>query len=298
VNARKNGIGTTPGCDRARAPVDRIAAGSVATARTRERRHRLRTGAGALLLLLLAPGPVPVRASGEDAGAEARFRNAGTAYEAGRYEEAAAIYEELLAEGVDDARVHYNLGNARFKEGKIGPAILEYERAIERNPADQDARENLAYANLLTVDKVGPAEETFPERVLAAVESRLSAEGAAALFVALVVLASALALPLWFSRKPTLRRFLGGAVAGAASLAAASLLVAVALSVRMGGGDHAVVMAATADGRSAPSSEGTVLFTVHEGLKVEIRSVREGWLQIALPNGLVGWIESSQAAKI
>ncbi len=57
-------------------------------------------------------------------------------------------------------------------------------------------------------------------------------------------------------------------------------------------------MAATVDGRSAPVSDGTVLFTVHEGLKVEVRSERQGWVQIALPNGLVGWIESTKAERI
>ncbi len=99
-------------------------------------------------------------------GAEDRFRQAGAAYEAGRWEEATTAYEALLAEGFDDPRVHYNLGNALFKQGRLGPAILEYERALARHPSDADAKENLAYANLLTVDKVGPAEEGLPEKVV------------------------------------------------------------------------------------------------------------------------------------
>ena len=237
-------------------------------------------------------------ASGAGSSPEARFRSAGAAYEAGRYEEAVSLYERLLAEGYDDARIHYNLGNARFKQGRLGEAILGYERALARNPADADARENLAYANLLTIDKVGPLEESFPERILASFEERFDADRAIALFAALAVLGSALALPLWSSRSAAARRRLRTGAGIYLTLAALSLGVAALEIMRMGGSDHAVVLAATVDGRSAPTVDGTVLFTVHEGLKVEVRSAREGWIQVALPNGLVGWIEAAQAESI
>ena len=61
---------------------------------------------------------------------------------------------------------------------------------------------------------------------------------------------------------------------------------------------EAIVLAPSADGRSSPAADGTVLFTVHEGLKVEVRGERPGWIQIGVPNGLAGWIESSQAERI
>ncbi len=59
-------------------------------------------------------------AQGPDAG----FDRANEAYAAGRYGEAADGYEELARLGVEDPRLEYNLGNALFKSGRVGAAIL------------------------------------------------------------------------------------------------------------------------------------------------------------------------------
>ena len=63
--------------------------------------------------------------------AQGEFDVANAAYADGRYEEAAAGYEALLAEG-PNATLYYNLGNARFKQGELAQAILNYERALKR----------------------------------------------------------------------------------------------------------------------------------------------------------------------
>jgi len=40
------------------------------------------------------------------------------------------------------------------------------------------------------------------------------------------------------------------------------------------------------------------LFTVHEGLKVRIRSSASGWVQVSLPDGLTGWMPEQALEKI
>ena len=92
----------------------------------------------ALLALLVGPG----RAA--DLGAAQSAAVAGDrAYEAGELEEAAAQYTLALEQGLDHAVVHYNLGNAWFRQGQVGRAIASYERALRRNPRDAAARANL-----------------------------------------------------------------------------------------------------------------------------------------------------------
>lgn len=230
--------------------------------------------------------------------ADEKFRQAGMDYEAGRYEDAARIYDELLDEGYDDARIHYNLGNALFKRGRVGPAILCYERALARNPSDPDAKENLAYATLLTIDKVGSIEEDFPEQLLQRLEQRLGIDRVLAALALVSLIGGGLAVPLWFSPPRPLRRILLTLVGTAVGTAVLLGCVAALELAHPVGADHAVVLAASVDGRSAPASDGTVLFTVHEGLKVEVRSERAGWVQIGLPNGLAGWIESTALERI
>lgn len=259
---------------------------------------------GAVVLVAVFGAASPPVARANDAPAktapgspEERFRAAGSAYEAGRFAEAGEIYEGLLAEGFDDARVHYNLGNARFKQGKLGPAILSYERALDRDPSDADARENLAYADLLIADKVGAPEDEFPAHFLKVLARRFDPDRATFAFAVLCLLAGLLAAPLWFQPAPLARRVLGAA-AGIAGMLALVCGLTAAFEVALPRTEQAIVLAPSADGRSSPAADGTVLFTVHEGLKVQIRGERPGWIQIGVPNGLAGWIESSQAERI
>ncbi|WP_259767113.1 tetratricopeptide repeat protein, partial [Pseudomonas protegens] len=55
-------------------------------------------------------------------------------YEAGNYNAAA----ERFAEG-NDARAHYNRGNALARSGELEAAIDAYEQALERQPELQPA---------------------------------------------------------------------------------------------------------------------------------------------------------------
>lgn len=45
----------------------------------------------------------------------------------------------------DEARVHYNMGNIFFHQGKIDEAVAEYKKAIEIMPSDANAHFNLAF---------------------------------------------------------------------------------------------------------------------------------------------------------
>jgi tetratricopeptide (TPR) repeat protein len=94
------------------------------------------------------------------------FDRAGSDYHEGRFDEAAKGYEAIVARGIDDARVHYNLANAYFKLGRLGPAILEYERSLRLDPTDGEARDNLVLARGLLRDKVTEPEMQYPVRVL------------------------------------------------------------------------------------------------------------------------------------
>lgn len=67
-------------------------------------------------------------------------------YEAGRYQEAAQVYEQLLSRGVVDSTLYYNLGNTYLVQGDHGRAILNYQRAARLNPRDPDIKTNLAIA--------------------------------------------------------------------------------------------------------------------------------------------------------
>jgi tetratricopeptide (TPR) repeat protein len=76
-------------------------------------------------LVMLAAGAFA--AGGE--GSSALFIRANGLYGDGKYAEATAAYEQILAQGIESGAVQYNLGNAYLKAGDVGHAVLAGARA-------------------------------------------------------------------------------------------------------------------------------------------------------------------------
>jgi SH3-like domain-containing protein len=60
---------------------------------------------------------------------------------------------------------------------------------------------------------------------------------------------------------------------------------------RIEGGTLAVVQEEVVEVLAGPGQNNAALFTVHEGLTLQVRSERQDWIQVSLPNGLNGWID-------
>jgi tetratricopeptide (TPR) repeat protein len=214
------------------------------------------------------------------------FRQAEAIYQQERYGEAIEIYESIRANGVEDGVLYYNLGNAYFKSGQLGFAILSYERALKLLPGDEDVRANLAFADELVSGGLEPPplplaigwgvdlyQRTGPG-LLAQALSLAFLIGGGAITLRLVVLAGS------------------GVVA---LLAGASLVAKVrAESNRI----EAVVVTENAYVRSGPGESSPRLAEIHEGLKLRILGEREGFLQVSLANGLTGWVPREQVERI
>jgi hypothetical protein len=78
--------------------------------------------------------------------AETAFQQGCSAYESGDHPRAEAIFSALADGPRPAAGVLRNLGNAQWKNGRTGPAILSWERAAWISPFDSDARNNLRFA--------------------------------------------------------------------------------------------------------------------------------------------------------
>ena len=64
-------------------------------------------------------------------------------YQVGNYHEAGRVYEQIINQGVQDSTVYFNLGNAYYRQGDLGRAIVNYQRAALLNPRDADIQANL-----------------------------------------------------------------------------------------------------------------------------------------------------------
>ena len=52
------------------------------------------------------------------------------------------------------------------------------------------------------------------------------------------------------------------------------------------------------DVRSGPGEENALLFTLHEGTRVELGDHLDAWVHVNLSNGLSGWVPSSSIEKV
>ncbi|MFO7653808.1 MAG: BatD family protein, partial [Candidatus Krumholzibacteriia bacterium] len=129
---------------RHRAAADRSAAGPVR--------------AGVLLLVVGLTAATAAPAATTGSGDPAQLVAEGNqAYTEGDLDTALERYRLSLDAGVDDAVVHYNLGNVHARRGELGRAVASYLRALRRDPGDRDARANLAWvrAHLKDIELAG-----------------------------------------------------------------------------------------------------------------------------------------------
>lgn len=249
-------------------------------------------------LLLIAALPFTEARGAAESSPQETFASGNAAYERGAYLEAITLYEELLSSGFSSAALHYNLGNAFFKAGRLGEAILAYERARRLDPHDADVRDNLEYLRTLTVDRIPPVSSPLTALGITYVMELTSADQDAAIFlVAWLSAGLAFALAQAISREGARK---------AALYAAAFLMVPVLFS----GGNlalksyldatrsYGVVLEREVNILSGAGEENPTLFTVHEGLKVRLRGRSGEWLQVSLDNGLAGWLPATALREI
>jgi len=245
------------------------------------------------IFLFIVWGALPLAAQ------EAFFDEGNRRYQEGDYDGAVELYERILESGLESGELHYNLGNAWFRLGELGPAILHYERARRSMPRDDDLAANLELARSLTVDRVTPLPGFWLFRVARwwiDLLSRPALLGVVTL--AWLVMMGALVVAV-IGRGDSLLIWSRGAaaVAGIATLVFGLSLVARELDA--GRPDEAIIMAGEAAVHSAPTDDDELLiFTVHEGTKVRVERRSDAWVEVVLEDGKVGWVRSDRLTLI
>jgi len=224
------------------------------------------------------------------------FEQANRFYQAEAYDSAEAYYRKVLGAGVENAAVYYNLGNACFRQNRMGEAILGFERALRFAPGDPDIENNLRFAQANIVDRVSEPERGFVESALRAFHTMLSLRTQLWVLTALSgCLAIMIALFLYASRNVrlwlTYLIVLSGAAAAAVGSSAAVKIHAAERVV------NAVVLEPVVDAFNAPQGD-KVLFVAHEGTTVRIRQDAGEWCLVSLANGVSGWVMQSSLGRI
>jgi tetratricopeptide (TPR) repeat protein len=234
------------------------------------------------IILILALLAVPAFAD----TAPDLFKAGNGLYAEGKFSEAAQKYQAAADAGLKNWVLEYNLGNAYYRAGLMGKAILHYERAFRMNSGQGDVIYNL---NLAT-NKAGDPE--LPAGALPTLAWRLF------YFLSINTLTLLCSFLFIFFCASA-----GFALAGRNFLKADAVLGLGCLFVVLLGWlgariyllEHpqGVVVASVAEVRSGPNTTYPTNFTVPEGHRVLILDEQEpvqGWLEIGAPQeGLKGW---------
>jgi tetratricopeptide (TPR) repeat protein len=222
-----------------------------------------------------------------------KFRQGTGFYSGGDYEKALDLWLDIYNTGYRSAELMYNIGNAYFKLDSVPSAILFYERALLRKPADEDINYNLQIAKTLVVDRFEEIPELFFVRWYNSLALIRSTNSWAKLsLISFVVFLISLSLYFYTSRY----KF---KVAGfwLALLFFLISFTSLTLSFRnralVENNTAAIIMSPQVNGKSSPDSSGTDLFVLHEGTKVEIEDEVGEWLEIRLSDGNKGWIPAN-----
>lgn len=227
--------------------------------------------------------------------AQDAFDAANAAYADGRYEEAAAMYQSLLDEQ-PDATLYYNLGNARFKQGELAQAILNYERALRLKPNYKDAQYNLAFAQSRITDNI-VEQDFFLSSWARTVRNNLSERTWWSTSIGLFICALIALLLFLLGRELWLRKtaFHVAWIALLFSLIAG--LNAGSLHQRNTLRNEAIITQGVVNVKSSPDRSGTDLFTIHEGTKVTIRETLGEWVNVRVGSN-EGWMKSGYLERI
>jgi tetratricopeptide (TPR) repeat protein len=234
------------------------------------------------LLFFLAPFGVVMASD-----ATRDFTEGNQAYEAGKFDVAKKLYESAVAPGGYSANLFHNLGNAEYRLGESGRAMLNYERALALEPQHPEAKANLAFLRDRTGAKLEPRGRL----------DSLFAPFSPATFVWIATIAGWAAL---FSIAAAVFRRSGrGGHVFRAVLAALVCGYGVHGVLRARGFESlAVVVAKQTNGRLAPADSAAAQLALPAGSHVHILEDRGAWLYCVLPDRSRAWVESAAVERV
>lgn len=249
-----------------------------------------KTVLAACLLLLLHTGARAAEAP------DKLWQTANNLYAGKQYDSAAACYEKLITQGKSDIWVHYNLGNTYYRLNKVGPAVLQYEKALQLDPHNKKVIDNLSLAKGRVLNPLPEFPPIFFIRWWNGLVHAFSPDVWA--WLSLLVFSGVLAV-IYFARvrKEQFSHSGRWLSVGVVCLLICGCMAFFSFDASRDSG-KAVIMQAGISFYDGPRSNSKVLGTLPEGTVVEINQQQSDFYNVKLPNGREGWIAVTGLSKV
>ena len=225
---------------------------------------------------------------------ESLFLTGNRAYTEGRYQEAVEGYLKILDQNLESGEVCFNLGNAYYKLGQIGPAMLYYEKARKYLEGDPGLEQNIKLAQLKIVDEIEEIPKLFFEEWWSVLTHMVSIRTMLWLTLACFTFLVALIIGLLLKNYRILYRLVW----------TFSIVFVLLFTVTAGQiyefetSRFGIILAQKISVQSEPGLSGTEVFILHEGTRVKVNREFNDWLEITIADGKTGWMQAVSLGTI
>lgn len=243
------------------------------------------------------------------------YAKADSAYNAKNYEEAVALYTQAIEEEGVSAGILYNLGNAYYRLGNDGEAVLCYERAKRLDPGNGDINRNLTFMAAKVADankgelqgknvSIEPDSESFIGEVynMIAVETQSDSWAVFAVTAFILFLGS---LALYVFTPNVLARktgFFSGLIF--LGFTAVFLIFSFIGAEEYTRDDQIILTDYATSLREKPSETANESSSpLHKGTKLTVLETKKGedgkdWLKVKLNSDNIGWVKKERVETI
>ena len=206
------------------------------------------------------------------------------------YRKAILHYELLVASGVRNGKLYYNIGNAWFALDDMGRAILNYRRATLYDPSDRNLDQNLQFARSRRVNRIEPKQRDRVFKTLFFVHYDVPTRVRFGIFLGSFVLLWAAAILALFHRRGWVRTVIYSLAVVCAVLLVSLISEKVAMTRHPAG----VVIAPEVTARKGDGDTYQPSFTapLYSGTEFDLVEKRPDWWYIELEDGARCWIPS------
>ena len=226
------------------------------------------------------------------------FEKGNALYQKGEYEAAISAYESVLNGKQQSAEVYFNLGNCYYKLNKVAPAIYNYEKALVFHPNDSEIRNNLKFAQKMTIDEIKEVPKVGFAKLLRDFTAIFHYDSWAWIAVSLSTLFLLFFVGYYFSQITLWKRIFFIGMFVLVFLILISVLAAIFEKDHDVNERPAIIFAEVAEVKGEPKASSSDVFVLHEGTKVYIKETLDNWRKVELTDGSEGWMESSSLKEV
>ena len=221
------------------------------------------------------------------------FEKATQYYDQGEYQNAIDQYKSILKSGKESSALYYNLANTYYKLNHVPESIYYYEKALQLNPKNQQAKNGLLLANQMKVDAITPLPKTWLRQLSDAITGLFSLQTWAVLSIIGVIVFVLSFFCYYFLEQTALKRLFFTLMFVSVAVAVGTYFISDFHKRQVDGEKYAILFDKTVRVFSEANSYSNEVVQLHEGTKVEIIEKNNDWIKIRLANGKIGWTKES-----